>query len=244
MFFRPAHFFSYTLLCASVGAIACADESSESSDDASGGDVPSGPSAATGGGEVTSGGNGGATSGESGGEGTSTGDEGTASEASSGEGATSGHGGETTGGEGGTGTGSPPEEEHCEPGDYTFGQSSTSEGNWENCSFDPTEFGLPAESGNQVQNVALITPMTAGAPYAISFEFFRPGTAGMEIWGTNEVCGQAAELLTSESTQLRNLMCLDMVPSGDYENILIVWRGTGFQWTDSYYCANTECTSP
>lgn len=176
----------------------------------------------------------------SGGDGASSSDGGTESGGTGGEGATGGGG---SAGDGGASTGGgPPEEEHCEPGDYTFGQSSTSEGNWENCSFDPTDFGLPEGSGNQVQNVALVTPMTAGVPYAISFQFFRPGTAGMEIWGTAQVCGQAAELLASESANLRNLMCLDMVPNDDYENILIVWRGTGFQWTDSYYCADTECT--
>jgi hypothetical protein len=196
------------------------------------------------GGTSGSGGNGGTagTSSGNGGDGGSSGvggDGGTSGDGGGGDSGASGDGG--TGGDAGMGgamTYDPAD--HCDPGTYIppemFGFSnepdhaSTCNDADHVAAGEAGVFEGTPEVRVFVRTIQLSTPMTAGEPYAMSFEVDfdgLDGAMGLELWGTTARCGMDATATMLSETVLvsdKQTVCADVTPTEAYTHVLLVLR--------------------
>lgn len=113
------------------------------------------------------------------------------------------------------------------------------------CYGDPLAFGLPNGLGAQVSDFTLEVPAVAGEPYAVSVRHDGVGPFNVEIWGTNEKCGRAEELLWW-GPHVDGTQCAEFTPTRAYSHFLYVYRrltdeNYGFSLAEVTLCASGSC---
>lgn len=91
------------------------------------------------------------------------------------------------------------------------------------CTADAAEYDIPNADRVGVTDLKLPIPAQAGKPYTISFNAAGSPNVNIELWGTNEACGKAAELLWWGAANTGQ-QCLSFVPSASYTHLLYVTR--------------------
>lgn len=115
---------------------------------------------------------------------------------------------------------------HCSPGQsmtYPYPESTVV------YCFEPP-YGNPwkqempnAEAISSVATYSLPLPLVAGAKNALSFDVSGNAPYGYEIWGTDDTCGHAQELLWYAPTA-NGVLCAEFTPSKAYSKLLFVYR--------------------
>jgi len=129
--------------------------------------------------------------------------------------ATGGSAGEAAGGSAGA-----PLSQHCTPGKtiqsfpYDIVQP---------CYGDQFRFHLPNGYNSSVRDFRLDAPTTAGERFAFSVRHVGIGPYAIEVWGSNEQCGVAKELLWSAPMKT-GIQCAEFVPTASYSHLFYVYR--------------------
>jgi hypothetical protein len=201
-----------------------------------------------------------------------------ASSGTGGDAAGSGSGTEGSPGGSGAGTGGssdagtsgstePPSDydpaDHCAPGEYVDMLTLDNEvlgGAFflKQCAGDNRNAAMAAGVGDNgglfmtVDSIELPEAMSAGEPYAMSWEFDLHGDNEFtyELWGANGVCGTGGpvELLHSEPLHLEpTVLCSEVVPSASYTHLLVVVRmvtdpgSGGYGYEGMTICPSGSC---
>lgn len=111
---------------------------------------------------------------------------------------------------------------HCATnGAYTWVESNQHQ---KSCYIAPETFEIPNPSAVfGVRDIALVTPMVANVPYAISEALQGHGPLSLELWGTDAECGKGKELLWWAPMQ-SGIVCAEFTPSADHSHVLAVLR--------------------
>lgn len=135
-----------------------------------------------------------------------------------------GHDGQTDAGLGnGRSDGSAAASGHCTPGKFET-TPFTPGGQGRSC-LDPNSCpGIPNRERTSMNDIALATPAVGGKPYAISMGIEAEGKLQtLELWGANEECGGAEELLWWGPLST-GILCAEFTPSRTYSRIFYVLR--------------------
>lgn len=158
------------------------------------------------------------------------------STASGGDSSTGGAGNTTGGapGSGGSpGTGGQDGGAHCSPG--TQKQMAFA--------YPPLKTCRILGDGGGDRTLALETPIGPGDTYAFSANMggSNPsGTLTMEVWGTDQECGEGIELLATDALG-PGIRCLEVSPqNGTYSHLLWIWSGSAGH-DEVTFCPQGSC---
>jgi hypothetical protein len=128
---------------------------------------------------------------------------------------------------------------HCSPGTvyYVGGDLPSFLSVESNC--DERDINGDGED-DHINSIALPDPMRPGESYAFSV-LWDTGWVGLELWGTDEDCGDARELLASGRIEQDEIGCFTMNPTMAHPRLLLVWADGGGAQDDLAICPMGSC---
>lgn len=116
--------------------------------------------------------------------------------------------------------GAPNSAMHCTPGEpkATYPSADVVP-----CYGDYYTHHLPNPYDINLRDFHLATPAAAGEPFAFSTRTMGSGPFEIEVWGANEECGAAEELLWT-GPMVTGIQCGEFTPTKTYTHLLYVYR--------------------
>jgi hypothetical protein len=165
-------------------------------------------------------------------------------------GGSAGRGGDVSGGDAGASAGdagsggAANSAMHCTPGEPkpTYPSAEVVP-----CYGDYYTHDLPNPYDINLRDFHLDAPAVGGEPFAFSTRTAGIGPFEIEIWGANEECGQAEELLWT-GPMVNGIQCGEFTPAKTYTHLLYVYRkmrnqSYSFSMPELALCPNGSCPS-